>query len=144
MRWLVSIFLLFFFTFGVVCVKHSILIFWSGLRALLRFLTGCYVCLNREDVDLKGQQVLSCIHCHSFDKPGQTCCRNSLQFSLTFLYLILTSDSDLLKQLDNLQSQFWWTTYFSASKMLVCFPFSIFAYFVGKLFYPLLVISVDD
>ncbi|XP_031265456.1 uncharacterized protein LOC116123856 isoform X4 [Pistacia vera] len=27
-----------------------------GLRALLRFLTGCYVCLNREDVDLKGQQ----------------------------------------------------------------------------------------
>ncbi|KAJ4726148.1 UHRF1-binding protein 1-like [Melia azedarach] len=27
-----------------------------GLRALLRFLTGLYVCLNREDVDLKAQQ----------------------------------------------------------------------------------------
>lgn len=29
----------------------------AGLRALLRFLTGLYVCLNRGDVDPKAQQV---------------------------------------------------------------------------------------
>ena len=29
----------------------------AGLRALLRFMTGLYVCLNRGDVDPKAQQV---------------------------------------------------------------------------------------
>lgn len=35
---------------------------WAGLRALLRFLTGVYVCLNKGVVDPKAQKVFSSIY----------------------------------------------------------------------------------
>lgn len=40
------------------------MLFYSGLRAFLRFMTGVSVCLNRGDVDPKAQQV--CLFHHAF------------------------------------------------------------------------------
>jgi hypothetical protein len=37
------------------------LIFLTGLRAFLRFMTGVSVCLNRGDIDPKAQQVYFCV-----------------------------------------------------------------------------------
>lgn len=39
-----------------------IFIMWAGLRALLRFLTGVSICLNRGDVDPKAQKVFSILY----------------------------------------------------------------------------------
>ncbi|KAK2424001.1 hypothetical protein QL285_034409 [Trifolium repens] len=75
-----------------------------GLRALLRFMTGVYVCLNRGDVDLKAQQrsteaagcsLVSIVVDHIF------LCIKDAEFRLEFLMQSLFFSRASLSEVDN-------------------------------------------
>ncbi|XP_058756498.1 uncharacterized protein LOC131629740 isoform X1 [Vicia villosa] len=75
-----------------------------GLRALLRFMTGVYVCLNRGDVDLKAQQrsteaagcsLVSIVVDHIF------LCIKDAEFQLEFLMQSLFFSRASLSEVDN-------------------------------------------